>query len=103
MAAPIGVGDWVECIDMRDYPGEIDVPPLLRLGRVYRVAAFVQADLGEALELCEFRDIKEDGWPPCFMVSRFRPIYRPRADFIEALKAPVTRTPRPAKKSREDA
>ena len=90
MTTPIGPGDWVECID--DGSGDGYGTPL-RVGAIYRVNGIIpdwQGKLGLTLDGVE---------PPTtgsvgiiligFAPELFRPIYRPKADFIESLKAPA--------------
>lgn len=89
MSAPIGPGDWLECIN--------DAPHSwfgirLTLGRLYCVERVWSVN--------ERNDVTEDqvslvGVPlpsrqstGSWGIHRFRPIYRPKADFIESLKAP---------------
>lgn len=79
MSAPIGPGDWVECVDTRDSPVVVlhaiylvedtawhrDIPCLILRG--------VVSPRG-------FRKVRAD----CF-----RPIYRPKSELIEQLKQPA--------------
>lgn len=109
MAAPIDVGDFVECIG--DVSRSAHVTPV-RTGGIYCVEAIVPA-IGDCPACGEWDDtglifsghpkqrafLSEDeaddlllSWCPC----RFRPIYRPRADLIESLKAPPERVREPA-------
>lgn len=86
----IGKGDWVECVDnrSRDYEG---CEERLRLGGLYCVERADIAPCGDpAIWLIEATAAcPEQG----FRLDRFRPIFRPRADFIEALKAPPKHAP----------
>lgn len=98
MSAAIGPGDWVERV--RGGNG-------LNAGSMWRVEDIDAAggwcvacgpSAGSiGLLLHGIRHPSHKPWCSC----GFRPIYRPKSEIIEALKAPVTRTPRPAKKSRE--
>lgn len=92
MAAPIGPGDWVECVD-----GDARYPQMPR-GSIWCVEAIIPwrafcalceggSTLFPALKLAGDPD---DDWCAC----AYRPIYRPRASFIESLKAPPQRAPR---------
>ena len=89
MAAPIGPGDWVECVD--DRPCPVYGPSGLSRGAIYCVAG-VEAPAatldGVAVYL---RDVRSRGPNGGFGLRRFRPIYRPSADLIESLKAPPQR------------
>jgi hypothetical protein len=91
MSAPIGPGDWVECVstdpeDADDY------------GRVMRVRA-VKRD-GVVCKKCssEVGIDCDDGYvvPFLWCACELRPIYRPKADLIESLKAPPQRVGEPA-------
>jgi hypothetical protein len=90
MAAPIGPGDWVECVDARQRP-EAPLPPLgLTVGKLYLVEGVGEwgGFLGVVL-----RDVRS--WHPSggYRADHFRPIYRPKADLIEQLKAPPKTAP----------
>lgn len=110
MASAIGPGDWVECVDASPCPRYGD--PGLRLGALYQVARTerrrdeITGYEGDGVLLSGYRHPsrgveKKSDW---LGASRFRPIYRPKADLIESLKAPVTRTPQVVReKSRETA
>lgn len=97
MSAPIGPGDFVECVDASITPG--CGPHGLVAGRIYLVLAVEAVPPG-------FRDAGSpglliDGASPTtnecgipirlFRPERFRPLYRPSADLIESLKAPPQR------------
>jgi hypothetical protein len=94
MSEPIGPGDWVECIGAF-------VNPFFVVGRLYQAERVVPA-IGDCPACGDEtgRGLLFVGGPrihhpvvgvmsccPC----RFRPVYRPRADFIESLKAPPER------------
>lgn len=88
MAAPIGPGDWVECL--RVWPRAPDEAPTgFRVGGLYCVEA--ARDDGWCDVCCEccpgltFTNIARGEW---FIGCAFRPVYRPNADFIESLKQP---------------
>lgn len=88
MAEPIGPGDWVECID-DSYNPKAGLDPIIRIGQIYQVnyllngvnCAFCGGKGG--LNLVGFHP--DSNWCP----TRFRPIYRPKATFIEGLKTPI--------------
>lgn len=90
MAAPIGPGDWVECVDAS--PGANDGLCLTR-GGLYCIEAVDDRGLlcgtGRCGRTCRgvFLSGRRDRWPWCG--SRFRPIYRPRADLIQTLLEPI--------------
>lgn len=87
MAAPIGPGDWVECVDSAGT--EVWRWPLT-VGRIYRVLELLTGDgVPDALQLVEI-GWAEDGEYCGFAVERFRPIYRPKSSIIEQLKQPVS-------------
>lgn len=97
MAAAIGKGDWVECVQNR-LP--TTAPPVgLIVGRVYQVeaAGVLPADdenPGVAwLRPCgvTMRPGKQG-----FRASWFRPVLTPKAELIESLKAPPVRVREPA-------
>lgn len=98
----IGKGDWVECI----HGNPVDKPSpgqkLLSIGAIYQVEEvghYAPLSADYVVIVGFYSDHPTRGW----LASAFRPIYRPKSEIIEALKQPVTRTPRPAKKHREDA
>jgi hypothetical protein len=84
MAAPIGPGDWVECIDAS--PDSAGDPVELVAGSIYRVSEVVEAAdalgvVAPAVVLdAELNDVVLDWeqrclWVSCYSISRFRPIY----------------------------
>ena len=92
----IGPGDWVECIARTGRP-DLCVP-----GGLYCVEALVPAfgtcpacedgsDIEGMIFVGQPKERNDTGqywsWCPC----RFRPVYRPKADLIESLKAPPVR------------
>ena len=101
MAADIGVGDWVECVDATPFHHTY---PTLQLGALYCVREVAidpsprTPDRKNGVRLHGIylpkrqKDQAERGW----RLSRFRPIYRPRADLIESLKTPAKREGVPA-------
>lgn len=110
MSADIGPGDWVECVD--DHPHiNSSVSPDYRLqkGRLYRIADVRPAGAHPKPRTVYSADaVRLEGdplpEPYAWRIARFKPVYRPRADLIESLRAPVTRTPKVVREnSREDA
>lgn len=92
----IGKGDWVECVDAscRGYgdwePGAQPVE-----GALYTVEDVFDGLDGPTIDL---REIKRGPLALMFWgrrvgygVDRFRPIYRPKSELIESLKAPPQR------------
>lgn len=97
MAADIGKGDWMECASLAPR-GEGVRGHGFVIGRIYQVS--VVHPYGGLDFVGAMRAPSGFGWKR----SRFRPIYRPKADLIESLRAPVTRTPKVVREiSREDA
>lgn len=99
MASAIGPGDWIECINS-------DRADSHRLGRIFQCErVWEAAQCGRRHGACGGVSLVGDpephpfGWALCC----WRPVYRPRSSLIEALKAPVTRTPQVVKPIREDA
>ena len=95
MSAPIGPGDWVECVDT-SAPNFPTLDPdkssrgLLTKGAIYQVEAVVPSRLNRPmLQLREVKTLRNE-WG-AFYAFRFRPVYRPKADLIESLKAPPVR------------
>lgn len=87
MSAPIGPGDWVECVDASACPAYGPTP--LVVGLIYAVERIDgRADVvgGVALHLVGVRSGGPQGG---FGAFRFRPVYRPRTDLIETLLQPV--------------
>ena len=93
MSAPIGPGDWVECVQNR-LP--TTAPPVgLVVGRVYRVeaAGVTPPDDREpniAWVRLEGARCRDDRWG--FRAAWFRPVYRPDASLIAGLKVPARKT-----------
>lgn len=87
MAGAIGPGDWVEFVGAEN----AKLPALVR-GSIH-----VVADVEDGAGLCSCGDDGpaiilrgfEHVWHGCCSSCEVRPIYRPRADIIEALKAPA--------------
>jgi len=84
MAAPIGKGDWVECINDRPPPG----------GEVFGfnigdIACVLAVSISPKGNPCVA--LADDPNPAFWSIKRFRPIYRPKREIIEALKAPPIR------------
>lgn len=90
MAAPIGPGDWVECVDASfrysDPDGDL---ALLRVGAVYQVEA---VRIGPGLLLCGVPMVQRQRG---YWADRFRPIYRRDATLITRLleKLPADQEP----------
>lgn len=88
MAAPIGPGDWVECLrTWSPSPGESRAG--FQVGGLYCVADVSDARPCDECGRCgglTFRGIARGHW---FIACAFRPIYRPDSDLIESLKAPA--------------
>lgn len=87
MSIPIGPGDWVECVDAlgREPAG---TPTPLRVGAIYQVEDTFRWFGHDGLTL---REVKPPTGDRGFAAALFRPIYRPKADLIESLKAPPKR------------
>lgn len=91
MSAPIGPGDWLECIG--------DWPALgLAKGSIWQCDAVIECSTDAECEECGesggfgllLRNSTEpmedgEGWCPC----GFRPIYRPNSEIIQLLKQPA--------------
>lgn len=84
MAAPIGPGDWVECVDTR---GDGDIVPLGSIHLVEDVAAVGR------IPCLILKGIVHPSGKRKVRADCFRPVYRPRADLIERLKAPPVVAP----------
>lgn len=87
MSAPIGPGDWVECVKCSPH-GHMRG---LRLGGVYRVCEIIHGPRS-----CDGCGTNHEGLAldglfanPGWAICAFRPIYRPRADLIQRLLSPV--------------
>ena len=81
----IGPGDWVECIKGNE---------TTRVGAIYRVAEILQWHVVCRNDNCGrpylfLSDARPGKGLVGHCVNRFRPIYRPKADFIEGLMLPV--------------
>lgn len=81
----IGPGDWVECVDASLYHGQ---PNGLSVGAVYRVKELLDCPIdGPGCSLVGVS-------PPVarkrgYLLSRFRPIYRPRKGAFDHLLKPM--------------
>lgn len=93
MSAPIGPGDWVECVESRQ--GTL----LLRVGAIYQIEAVRNfewscdgCEPGECDQCgvrCVGLDSSRPGYSGGWICSRrFRPVYRPKSEIIQALKQP---------------
>jgi len=94
----IGPGDWVECVDNAPRPWHfgpyIEALEELRVGGVYQVRAIDRA--GDLFLAGILTGSERLGFGPDalgFDESRFRLIYRPKADLIERLMEPVPDEP----------
>lgn len=101
MASAIGPGDWIECVRTK-------LPDSPNRGRIFRCEEIVFGygckDCGKECGGLVLFGVRSDHPTGSYSACGFRPIYRPKADLIEALKAPVTRTPQVVReKSRETA
>lgn len=89
MAAPIGPGDWVECVDIAPRgPDPVRLAALhqLSLGAIYRCRAVQTTGYGVFLDgVVAAYEAEGFGW----RVERFRPIYRPKAHAFDHLLAPT--------------
>jgi hypothetical protein len=95
MANAIGPGDWVEFLGYGGNPGSFSGADgtKLRVGGLYQVEEIIRAAMStggtcEAITLVGIHRLSVRGRRMAYLPERFRPIYRPRADFIESLKAP---------------
>lgn len=90
MSEPIGVGDWVECIDPEEDETE---PNTMEIGGIYQVSETLES--WECNECGSTMGLHIAGQPTLgnvpFCVCQFRPIYRPSASLIEDLSAPHVR------------
>lgn len=92
MAPAIGPGDWVECVDAQFHAS---AGVALVLAAIYRVrevlpdAILSGGGRGPTVRLRNIAlPIGPHGVEASWAISRFRPIYRPKQEIIEALKAP---------------
>lgn len=92
----IGKGDWVECID--GSPHE-ELAVTLREGGVYRVRETCEGlgVHGQPISGVRLFEITLASGPrgieAAWGIVRFRPIYRPKAEFITSLLAPSPAKP----------
>lgn len=101
MSEPVGPGDWVECLRESARYGFRPRQLYLCTGTPERTLPCTVCD--KTHRGLTLKDAPADKpatwlWPTCC----FRPIYRPKASIIEALKAPVTRTPKVVKPIRDE-
>lgn len=102
MSAPIGPGDWVQCVDASP-PAWPNTGGLLVLGGVYCVEGIVKGlrldgSFHPGLILTDPATKSSAGLVEhCWRLERFVPLGGRRADFIEALKQPAP------EREREDA
>jgi hypothetical protein len=98
MSAPIGPGDWVECI-REDAPPHVPpehVIPLHNpvLGKIYRVERIVPGEEFEdgepGVELEGVHETDTEGNRASFWLEQFRPVYRPKGrELFRKLLDPV--------------
>lgn len=97
----IGPGDWVECVD--GSPHAVCGASLVA-GKLYRVRDAIpdaRTARGRGPTLCLVEivlPIGVHGVEMSWALARFRPIYRPKSEIIEALKQPA-----PSVRETEDA
>jgi hypothetical protein len=82
MSAPIGPGDWVECINVTPRHPENSAAHLLTLGALYRVERCGVVAGDPAVWLL---GLQSDDISGAFQAYRFRPIYRPKRELTEDL------------------
>jgi len=93
----IGPGDWVECVD--NSCGQLEAwsaGERLEKGAVYQIGdCWVDTHtLKEVVSIVGRERVagsRRKGRRLGYSINRFRPIYRPKADLIESLKAPPVR------------
>jgi hypothetical protein len=92
----IGPGDWLECVDaVSDLGGSLFDGGFLVHGRIYQVEEVTEARITSGVMVPSVRLVGQpdlhgrSGRRGSYAVSRFRPVYRPNSDFIEALKQPA--------------
>lgn len=97
MAAPLAPGDFVECINACAHRS---AGVLLTLGAIYRVrevsaqAVLFSGNRGPTLRLCGIvLAVGPYGVEASWAICRFKPVYRPKSEIIEALKAPPKHAP----------
>lgn len=95
MAAPIGKGDWIECIRAAMPAG---LPEVLTVGATYQVEdvrmgveRFRTGQIAPALLLYGVHFAPPGEGRACWDPLRFRPSKPPGAGLIESLKAPPQR------------
>lgn len=87
MTSAIGPGDFVECVNADP---QFIIPTGLSAGAIYQVQALTPPRPGRwAVAGLLLVGVRHPGNElGDYNPDRFRPIYRPRADFIESLKQP---------------
>lgn len=94
MAAPVGPGDFVECIDTDAGPECEPHPRGYRTGELCVVEEVGEDDFGPWLNCVGKVRPADYGDPyPGFDICWFRLVYRPRADLFQSLKAPPINAP----------
>lgn len=106
MSAPIGPGDWVECVGPFNGAAGLAAAGAKVIGE-YRVGMValceavtprMQLPDGAIVPGLKVREVKAfiAGREVWLAAYQWRPIYRPKADLIESLKAPPKRVSEPA-------
>lgn len=88
MSAPIGPGDWVECVAFWPHPRA----PLaaLSVGCIYQIDWVGEGVDCDGVDGAAVRVINDPLPSHCaWRADQFRPIYRPSSDFIDSLKQPA--------------
>lgn len=91
MSAPIGPGDWVECVESGKFACDEVVA-----GRVYEVAAAGEGRCSRSDCNGVWVRLTNDRVSGDWCGVRFRPIYRPKQELIESLKQPAPEREREA-------
>lgn len=84
MTAPIGPGDWVECVNASPFHSRNAVSNRLRVGAIYQIAN-CGLDPGDGVPIVWLVGLDSGDFTRAFLAARFRPIYRPKASLIESL------------------
>jgi hypothetical protein len=90
MAAPIGPGDFVECIEACPFDSQTgDILPCPAVGDVCQVDGIFDYDGEAGLYLVGWNGCYDDGERVNFLASAFRPIYRRNDSIIAGLLKPI--------------